>query len=145
MGFTPINAPAGTLDQRDTAGVLLIDPLDWPRRFQDTMMFFNAPITVLACTYDGARNFSTADGLTARDPAWLQIAFENSASIPVRRVRFVVGSGRERQTVEDVGTFSPSVRIVHAFDATPDVLPDGPQPCSVEGVTFADGSHWTAG
>jgi hypothetical protein len=60
-------------------------------------------------------------------------------------VRFVVGSGHRRQTVEDVGTFSPSVRIVHEFDPTPDALPDGPQQCSVERVTFADGSHWKAG
>jgi hypothetical protein len=114
-----------------------------PRRFPSIMMFVNAPVTVLACSYYSTSPPSVdQDGLTVPN-ASLRIDFRNTASMPARKVRFDVGTGRARQTIDDVGTFSPLVTISHDLAAAPDAFLDGPQQCSIDAVTFADGSHWT--
>ncbi|HTJ27065.1 MAG TPA: hypothetical protein VMA36_12980 [Candidatus Limnocylindria bacterium] len=105
------------------------------------MMFFNAPVTVLACSYNASQNAFDQDGVTV-PYASVRVSFQNTASMPVRAVRFEVGEGRTRQTIDDVGTFSPRVAISHELPATPDAFLTGPQRCSVDAVTFADGSHW---
>jgi hypothetical protein len=116
-------------------------------RFRIIMMFVNtrvtnAPVTVLACSYSTSLPSSDQDGETFPN-ASLRIVFRNTASMPARTVRFDVGTGRARKTIDDVGTFSPLVTISHDLAAVPDSFLDGPQQCSVDAVTFADGSHWT--
>jgi hypothetical protein len=106
------------------------------------MMLVGSPVTVLACSYSTSPASSDQDGVTVPN-ASLRIVFQNTASMPARTVRFDVGSGRARQMIDDVGTFSPLVTISHDLAAAPDAFLDGPQQCSVDAVTFADGSHWT--
>jgi hypothetical protein len=105
------------------------------------MMFINAPIAVLACSYITSQTSFNEDGVSAPH-AWVRIAYANTASMPIRSVRFDVGNGRVRQTVDDAGTFSPLVVISHDLAAAPDAFLNGAQKCSIDEVTYADGSHW---
>jgi hypothetical protein len=74
----------------------------------------------------------------------LRITFTNQTPITATDVRFAITYRSSTQVVQDAGKFSSGTPITQDFQ--PDVSPGyhGPAYCSVQSVTFSDGSTWQA-
>ena len=74
----------------------------------------------------------------------LRITFTNQTPVTATGVRFAIQYRSSTQVVQDTGKFSSGTPITQDFE--PDVSPGyhGPAYCSVQSVTFSDGSTWQA-
>ena len=87
----------------------------------------------------------------AQSSTGIEIEFVNETSQAATLVNFDVQSGGDQFVIRDVGTFSPGVSIKHKYRngaGQAFILPEFIAPkisCSVDSVTFADGSVWRKG
>ena len=102
------------------------------------------PVNVISCDYSSLHGSGsmlipeTAPFQTSN----VRITFENRAPLVATDVRFAVDYGSRTQIVDYAGTFSSGTPITEDF--TPSAIPgyDGSAACSVQSVTFSDGSTW---
>ena len=76
---------------------------------------------------------------------FLGITYANQASKAATEVDFgLVSRGYLIAVVNDAGTFSPNVSIVHEFSVSPEIFPIGTSLpyCAVMRVKYADGTEW---
>jgi hypothetical protein len=108
------------------------------------VMAATAPVNVVSCDYSSLpRDGSMLIPQTAPiQYSALRITFVNQTPLTATDVRFAVRYGDRTQIVEDTGTFSTGTSITQDFTPS-DYLPyNGPAACSVQSVTFGDGSTW---
>lgn len=105
-----------------------------------------APVSVVACDYSSVQ--SNGGALTIPETApfqvgYLRITFVNQAPMAATNVRFAVRYADRTQIIDDAGTFSSGTPITQDFTPAA-IAPYGGNSaaCSVESVTFADGSTW---
>jgi hypothetical protein len=104
-----------------------------------------APVSVVSCDYSSVQS---TGGLTIPESAPFQvsnlrISFVNQAPVTATNVRFAVRYADRTQIIEDAGSFSTGTAITQDFSpAAPSAYYTGGAQCSVESVTFSDGSTW---
>ena len=103
-----------------------------------------APVSVVACDYS---TFASEGGQLIPDTAPfrtsnLRITFVNQAPKTATDVRFAVRYADRTQIIEDAGTFSSGTPITQDFTPSTNDPYAGSAQCSVESVTFSDGSTW---
>jgi hypothetical protein len=104
----------------------------------------NPPVTVASCDYNsfgGNAALSISETEPVRTSS-LRISFANQAPIAATNVVFAVGYDGRSQLVEDAGTFSHGAQITHDFVPSENLRYNGAATCSVQSVTFSDGSTW---
>jgi hypothetical protein len=78
----------------------------------------------------------------------LYITFTNVSGVPATYVRIGVQTPKRTLSIPQTGTFSPGVKIAHAYSQLDKNLPDyAPRPepnCTVQSVRFSDGTAWNA-
>jgi hypothetical protein len=97
-----------------------------------------APIELASC--EVAKPVSAwvnNDDFTNVGASALHVRFSDTAAEPISRVTFTLDDGA---TINDVGTFSPGVAIIHNLRLTSTAATS----CVVSAVTFADGTAWDA-
>jgi len=103
------------------------------------------PVSVVACDYSSAQGPGT---LTIPEAAPFQVSnlritFVNQAPLTATNVRFAVRYADRTQIIDDAGTFSSGTPITQDFTpAANSGQYGGSAECSVQSVTFADGSTW---
>ena len=105
------------------------------------------PVSVVSCDYSSLQG---SGGMLIPETAPFQtsnlrISFVNDAPLAATNVRFVVGYDGRTQIVEDTGTFSTGTPITQDFIPAANLRYNGSATCSVQSVTFSDGSTWSAG
>ena len=102
------------------------------------------PVNVVSCDYSAIQ--SSALGLPELTPFQvgnLRITFVNEAPLAATNVRFAVRYADRTQIIDDAGTFATGTPITQDFSPAPSAPYDGSgAACSVQSVTFADGSTW---
>jgi hypothetical protein len=102
------------------------------------------PVSVVSCDYDTiVSDAATYPASAPIEVGNLRITFVNQAPQTATKVRFVVHYAGRAQIIDDSGTFSSGIPISQNF-APAVVSPyyGGGAQCSVEAVTFSDGSTW---
>jgi hypothetical protein len=105
-----------------------------------------SPVSVVSCQYEklpGIGNDLGA-GMPARDIGNLRITFENQAPVAATDVRFAVQYAHRSQVIDAAGTFSSGTPITQDFGPSTNPGYNGPATCTVQSVTFSDGSTWQA-
>ena len=100
-----------------------------------------APINITSCNVSSTPSQVIPE--TAR--VWsdnLLITFVNQAPVPATDVRFAVSYKGQTQVLDDAGTFSTGTPITQNLSPSPEPQYDGAATCSVQSVTFSDGSTW---
>jgi len=102
------------------------------------------PVSVVSCDYGSMQG---SGGLVIPETAPFQtsnlrITFENQAPLAATDVVFAVGYDGRTQIVEDAGTFSRGTQITQDFMPSANLRYNGSAVCSVQSVTFSDGSTW---
>jgi hypothetical protein len=105
------------------------------------------PVSVIACDYSSTQG---TGGMLVPETAPFQlsnlrISFVNGAPVAATGVRFAVGYDGRTQIVEDKGTFSTGTAITQDVIPAANLRYNGPATCTVQSVTFSDGSIWSAG
>jgi hypothetical protein len=72
----------------------------------------------------------------------LRLTFVNDAPLAATDVHFAVRYDNSTQIVDESGTFSSGTPITREFSPSTDLYYNGPAACSVQSVTFSDGSTW---
>ncbi|HWT04680.1 MAG TPA: hypothetical protein VN224_02895 [Xanthomonadales bacterium] len=104
------------------------------------------PVSVVSCDYSSLQG---SGGLLIPATAPFQtsnvrITFVNQAPLAATDVVFAVGYDGRTQIVEDKGTFSPGTQITQDVMPSANLRYNGSATCSVQAVTFSDGSTWHA-
>jgi|ERR1700733_2374993 len=105
-----------------------------------------SPVSVVSCDYTSVQSNGGTITIPEMAPfqvSNLRISFVNQAPLTATNVRFAVRYADRTQIIEDAGTFSSGTPITQDF--TPTALSAygaGSAQCSVESVTFSDGSTW---
>lgn len=73
----------------------------------------------------------------------LRITFVNNGPLTATDVHFAVRYDNSTQIVDESGTFSSGTAIVRDFTPSTDLYYNGSAACSVQSVTFSDGSTWS--
>lgn len=76
---------------------------------------------------------------------FLGITYANTAAKAAKEIVFgLVSRGSLIAVANDLGTFSPGVKIDHEFDVSPEIFPIGTSfpYCAVLRVKYADGTEW---
>jgi hypothetical protein len=104
------------------------------------------PVSVVSCNYNvlPAVSESLTPGTTAIDVSNLQITFVNQAPVAATDVKFAVQYAHHSQVVDASGTFSNGTPIIKDFSPSTNPGYNGSAVCSVQSVTFSDGSWWVA-
>jgi hypothetical protein len=104
------------------------------------------PVSVVECIY---RNLLAGGSLPANprtapiEISDLLITFVNQAPRAAKKVRFTVRyDDGTQQVVDAAGTFSTGTPITREFTPSTDPYYNGSAACSVQSVTFSDGSTW---
>jgi hypothetical protein len=101
------------------------------------------PVSIVACDYSSFQGSGSLFPETAPfQTSNLQIAFVNQAPLAATDVQFAVGYDGRTQNVEDAGTFSHGTQITQNFMPSANLRYNGTATCSVQSVTFSDGSTW---
>jgi hypothetical protein len=74
----------------------------------------------------------------------VRLTFVNQAPVPATDVRIAVSYRGQTQVLDDAGTFSTGTPITQDLSPSPEPQYDGAAACSVQAVTFSDGSTWHA-
>ena len=102
------------------------------------------PVSVVSCDYsslEGSGGLLIPASAPFRTSS-LRISFVNQAALAATNVRFAVGYDGRTQIVEDAGTFSRGTQITQDFIPASKLRYNGSATCSVQSVTFSDGSTW---
>jgi hypothetical protein len=103
-----------------------------------------APVSVVSCDYSvvGSATLGLPE-LTPFQVGNLRITFVNQAPLAATNVRFAVRYADRTQIIDDAGTFATGTPVTQDFSpATNAAYGGSAAACSVEAVTFADGSTW---
>jgi len=101
------------------------------------------PVSVVACDYSVVQSASL--GLPEQTPFQvgnLRITFVNQAPLAATNVRFAVRYADRTQIIDDAGTFATGSPVTQDFSPATNSPYGNSAACSVEAVTFADGSTW---
>jgi hypothetical protein len=101
------------------------------------------PLRIAACDYIAPPILGN-QGMPPQEDS-LRIAFVNTAPLVATHVRIVVRYGRETQTVDARGRFSEGALIVRHVAPDVEQTPSAPASCTLEAITYADGSRWPLG
>ena len=104
-----------------------------------------APVSVTSCDYSGLDGTSLVPATAPILAGDLRITFVDNAPLAATNVRFAVSYDNVSQIIDDSGTFSSGVPITHDFAPSANLRYTGSAQCSVQSVTFSDGSRWQAG
>jgi hypothetical protein len=106
-----------------------------------SIAFTGEPVTIRACEGSTIPAFAAPSEVIVPtgEIANVRISFVNQSPAAATKVLFTVRSGGQTDSIVDSGIFSKGVTITHDFG--PAFGGDGAQ-CSVDAVTFADGSIW---
>jgi hypothetical protein len=103
-----------------------------------------SPISISSCDYENVPS-ATADGDLGPAPIYarnLRITFANESPVTATDVRFGVQYAHRSQVVDTTGTFSTGASIAKDFDPATAPMYNGSAACTVQSVTFSDGSTW---
>ena len=102
------------------------------------------PVSVVACDYSsfGSDAGQFAPGTAPIHTSNLRITFVNQAQLTATNVRFAVRYADRTQIIEDAGTFSSGIPITQDFTPSTNDPYNASVQCTVEAVTFGDGSTW---
>jgi hypothetical protein len=111
------------------------------------------PVTINACGPMLANgNTQNLFGVpVASTSSGIKIQFTNESGKTANLINFLVNSNGDQFVIRDVGTFSSGVEVTHRYTngaGQAFVLPQFVAPkidCSVQSVTFTDGSVWRRG
>jgi len=100
------------------------------------------PVSIVSCDYSSQQSGLLVPDAPPIDYNDLRITFVDNAPPAATDVHFAVGYGGNSQVVDHAGTFSRGTPVT--VDVVPSVNPgyDGSAACSVQAVTFSDGSTW---
>ena len=103
-----------------------------------------APVSVVSCDYSSLQSSAlTIPEAASFQTGNLRITFVNQAAVAATNVRFAVRYADRTQIVDDSGLFSTGAPVTHDFaPAASSPYASGGAECSVESVTFADGTTW---
>jgi hypothetical protein len=102
------------------------------------------PVSVVSCDYtslqgDGVLFVPAAAPIVTGN---VRITFVNTAPLSATDVHFAVSYDNTTQIVDEAGTFSSGTSITRDITPSTDPYYNGAAACSVESVTFSDGSTW---
>jgi hypothetical protein len=103
------------------------------------------PVSVVSCDYSSVQGIGalTIPETAPFQTASLRISFVNQAPLTATNVRFAVRYADRTQIIDDAGPFSSGTPITQDFTpAAGSAFSTGSAQCSVESVTFSDGSTW---
>jgi hypothetical protein len=105
-----------------------------------------SPVSVTSCILtsvnnDGGNIIPATSRFHASDAS---ISFVNQSPLTATDVRFAVSYAGSTQVLEDTGTFSSGTTITKNFTPSGNSSYNGPAECTVQSVTFSDGSSWQA-
>ena len=109
-----------------------------PHRHQPGSRTSHPWIDPYGVLHSNVNSFPDAEG-------FLAISYANQSSKQATEVDFgLVARGSLIAVVNDSGTFSPNVSIVHEFSISPEIFPIGMSVpyCAVMRVKYADGTEW---
>ena len=75
---------------------------------------------------------------------WVSISFVNEDSKPATSVSFDVSDGHKTSRIVDTGTFSSGTAINHRLNARDFPNANSSVTCTLDSVSFADGTEWQA-
>jgi hypothetical protein len=104
------------------------------------------PVSVVSCDYSSMQG-SGGNLIPATAPfqtSNVRVTFVNNAALAATDVRFAVGYDGRTQIIEDRGTFSSGTPITQNFIPSANLRYNGSATCSVQSVTYSDGSTWSA-
>jgi hypothetical protein len=110
----------------------------------NTAYAMQAPVKVAACDLFTGYSTISNEGSMQNVPqsTTLTIRFANTAPKIASMVMFAVSDDLgNTYEIKDAGTFSPGVAINHVFESP---VGASAAKCSVEAVTYRDGSTWLA-
>jgi hypothetical protein len=102
------------------------------------------PVSIISCDYNGL----SSDGgqlIPATAPfetSNLHVTFANRAPLAATDVRFAVNYAGHTDVIDDAGTFASGSTFAQDFTPSTNVEYTGSAQCSVQSVTFSDGSTW---
>jgi len=104
------------------------------------------PVNVASCEFRklAVVNDEGVPGPAPIDINTLWVTFVNQAPLAATDVRFAVQYAHRSQVIDAQGTFSSGVSILKEFTPTTTAQYNGSASCSVQSVTFSDGSTWSA-
>ena len=103
------------------------------------------PVDVKSCALEPDPTTLTNEfAIRASGAEWVSISFVNEDSKPVTSVSFDVTDGHKTSRLVDRGTFSSGVAINHLFDARQFPNANSSVTCTLDSVSFADGTEWEA-
>jgi hypothetical protein len=105
-----------------------------------------SPVSVTSCVITSVQNDG---GHIIPGTSWFHasdasISFVNQAPLAATDVRIAVRYAGSTQLLEDTGTFSSGTTITRNFTPSAAFAYNGPAECTVQSVTFSDGSSWHA-
>jgi hypothetical protein len=102
------------------------------------------PVSVVSCDYSAVQGPGalTIPEAAAFQVSNLRITFVNQAPLAATNVRFAVRYADRTQIIDDSGTFSSGTPVTQDFTPVVNAQYGGAAECSVQSVTFADGSTW---
>jgi hypothetical protein len=103
-----------------------------------------SPISVSSCDYV-TYDMPSIPATPLLRHANLRITFTNEAPLTATDVRFAVRYRASTEVVEENGKFSSGTPITHDFQPSASPWYHGSAECSVQSVTFSDGSTWQPG
>jgi hypothetical protein len=106
----------------------------------------SSPVSIVSCDYSSVQSSAALTPETAPYAVRsLQISFVNQSAVTATGVKIAVRYADRTQILDDAGTFATGTPITRNFVPTGGGLYDGSSAqCTVEAVTFADGSVWQA-
>jgi hypothetical protein len=102
-----------------------------------------APVSVVSCSYDTLSEVNDlGPGDVPINVSDLRITFVNNSPLAATDVRFAVQYAHRSQVVDASGTFSSGTSITKQFAPSTGPSYSGSAACTVQSVTFSDGSTW---
>ncbi|MEA2718983.1 MAG: hypothetical protein QOJ39_847 [Candidatus Eremiobacteraeota bacterium] len=104
------------------------------------------PVSVVSCSYEKISEVNdVGPGAAPVNTGDLQITFVNHSPLTATGVRFAVQYANRSQVVDASGTFSSDTSITKDFAPSANPWYNGSAACTVQSVTFSDGSTWQPG
>jgi hypothetical protein len=104
------------------------------------------PVSVVSCEYNSQQLSAASTGIEQNAPnptSNLRISFVNQSPLEATDVRFAVSYAGVTQLIDDNGRFATGTPITHDFQpVAAGAFDSAGAQCTVESVTFADGSTW---
>jgi hypothetical protein len=109
----------------------------------DTPVAAAPPVSVASCDYT-TYDVPPIPATPLIQHGNLRITFTNQTPLTATDVRFAIRYRSGTQVVQDTGKFSSGTPITQDFEPDVSLGYHGPAYCTVQSVTFSDGSTWQA-